>query len=725
MMYCSDPVYKEETERDIIKNIASFRLQAAPLTASPSHFTYTQQNGHTILAKTQGTSMSPNAEIASSCELISTLPPKESRSVSVSTGPLPPAKPCIDCPIIRKELQEAIARIPPSKPAMFSIATGTELGYRILGNMVDIAVGDSVLSRNIGTEMEKNKLVDRGSDSCSVDCANLECQTEPLTMADIPLINRSNTTSTMVQTEYVLITEPDLNKQSLSLPLSEDKSTLKEQEYLKKESKDRETMTSRTYYRNILCQTEPEEEEKVHKYIRLNDNWMSDGIWYEFIQLLMFKDYSEEGLMKLLYLDEEVKPRILEESDIADSLWLIPAKTNAEVAIRADDSLTYVDTTAQCMQCLQKEQIFTRNVGVGACSVEDKVCIGCDNANSDEIDENEAPGFKVLVLNHCFDFVFCKNGTLFAFYFSLHCGAYSFLTSRWPRISPNIPYSSYKNESESDDESDGSEGSYETNEDGNLQGTPFEISAPLREALESLNSHLLQPGTITADTTDWALKYVQHEWLKSAARKNSRPEVVEILVEQLKELSPSILKTVVNITDQNGNTALHYAVSHANFLVVSALLDSAECQLNLANKAGYTAVMLAALSSLENDIEKAVVQRLFEMGDVNARAAQHGQTALMLSVSHGKKQTTELLLQCGAEVNLQDEEGSTALMCAAEHGHKDLVKLLLSQPGIDAALTDCDSSTALSIAVENGHRDIGVLIYAHLNYNRAESLEDA
>ncbi|MFH4984836.1 hypothetical protein AB6A40_011545 [Gnathostoma spinigerum] len=92
----------------------------------------------------------------------------------------------------------------------------------------------------------------------------------------------------------------------------------------------------------------------------------------------------------------------------------------------------------------------------------------------------------------------------------------------------------------------------------------------------------------------------------------------------------------------------------------------------------------------------------------------------MLAVSHGKVKTTRLLLECGADLNIQDEEGSTALMCAAEHGHKEIVKLLLAQPDIDASLSDCDSSTALSIAVENGHRDIGVLIYAHLNYGRSE-----
>ncbi len=64
----------------------------------------------------------------------------------------------------------------------------------------------------------------------------------------------------------------------------------------------------------------------------------------------------------------------------------------------------------------------------------------------------------------------------------------------------------------------------------------------------------------------------------------------------------------------------------------------------------------------------------------------------MLAVSHGKYETSKLLMEAGAGVNIQDEDGSTALMCAAEHGHKDIVKILLLHPEIDASLSDFVSS---------------------------------
>lgn len=60
----------------------------------------------------------------------------------------------------------------------------------------------------------------------------------------------------------------------------------------------------------------------------------------------------------------------------------------------------------------------------------------------------------------------------------------------------------------------------------------------------------------------------------------------------------------------------------------------------------------------------------------------------MLAVSHGRLDVVRALLQCGADVNVQDHDGSTALMCACEHGHVDIVSLLLAVPTCDTALTD-------------------------------------
>jgi len=109
------------------------------------------------------------------------------------------------------------------------------------------------------------------------------------------------------------------------------------------------------------------------------------------------------------------------------------------------------------------------------------------------------------------------------------------------------------------------------------------------------------------------------------------------------------------------------------------------------------------------------------LSDVNLRASQHGQTALMLAVSHGRLDMVGLLQEAGADVNVRDEDGSTALMCAAEHGHLEIVKLLLQHPDINLAATDNDGLTALTVAMEAGNRDIGVLLYANMSFSRGAS----
>ncbi|XP_054365129.1 KN motif and ankyrin repeat domain-containing protein 1 isoform X5 [Mirounga angustirostris] len=241
----------------------------------------------------------------------------------------------------------------------------------------------------------------------------------------------------------------------------------------------------------------------------------------------------------------------------------------------------------------------------------------------------------------------------------------------------------------------------------------YELSEKMLSACNLLKNNINDPKALTSKD--------MHEWFRVSSQKSASAAAVGDYLAAFEAVSPEVLRHVINMADGNGNTALHYSVSHSNFEIVQLLLDADVCNVDHQNKAGYTPIMLAALAAVEAEKDMRVVEELFGSGDVNAKASQAGQTALMLAVSHGRIDMVKGLLACGADVNIQDDEGSTALMCASEHGHAEIVKLLLAQPGCNGHLEDNDGSTALSIALEAGHKDIAVLLYAHVNFAKAQS----
>ncbi|KAM8822282.1 LOW QUALITY PROTEIN: uncharacterized protein ACB058_021515 [Synchiropus picturatus] len=250
----------------------------------------------------------------------------------------------------------------------------------------------------------------------------------------------------------------------------------------------------------------------------------------------------------------------------------------------------------------------------------------------------------------------------------------------------------------------------------------FELSSKLREACLILKNHLNDDEDSNEMKSKEVLSSnhtIQLEWFRISSGKMAQASRVSDYLMAFTEVSAALLDHVVNMTDGNGNTALHYSVSHSNFGVVGLLLDTNVCRVDEQNKAGYTAIMLAALSTVKEDDDMAVVRKLFSKGNVNAKASQAGQTALMLAVSHGRQEMVLALLECGADVNVQDDEGSTALMCASEHGRAEIVKVLLEQPGCDISVVDNDGSNALSITLEASHNHTAVLLYAHMNYIKA------
>ncbi|KAI1236889.1 hypothetical protein IHE44_0015147 [Lamprotornis superbus] len=264
-----------------------------------------------------------------------------------------------------------------------------------------------------------------------------------------------------------------------------------------------------------------------------------------------------------------------------------------------------------------------------------------------------------------------------------------------------------KSEDDDDDEQEASAGAAPCSQH---QAHRCKPSEDFLAACQLLSEHLPEIRSTSNKHLQHVLGSISQEWFQVSSHKTSSPEVVAEYLEVLGDIQPQLLETVVNLPDRNGNTALHYSVSHSNFPVAKLLLDTGMCCLDLQNRAGYTAVMLTPLAVPETRQDMEVVMRLLKEGDVNLRAAQGGQTALMLGVSHDRDDMVRALLSCQADVNLQDEEGSTALMVACRQGNADMVRLLLAQPGCQVTLTDKGGNSALSLA----HGDIAALLRAHV-----------
>lgn len=243
----------------------------------------------------------------------------------------------------------------------------------------------------------------------------------------------------------------------------------------------------------------------------------------------------------------------------------------------------------------------------------------------------------------------------------------------------------------------------------------MDLSPDLISACLALEKYLENPNALTERELKVAYTTVLQEWLRLACRSDAHPELVRRHLVTFRAMSVRLLDYVVNIADSNGNTALHYSVSHGNFPVVRQLLDSGVCQVDKLNRAGYSPIMLTALATLKTQDDIETILQLFRLGNVNAKASQAGQTALMLAVSHGRVDVVKALLACEADVNVQDEDGSTALMCACEHGHKEITGLLLAVPACDISLTDRDGSTALMVALDAGQSEIASMLYSRMN----------
>lgn len=247
----------------------------------------------------------------------------------------------------------------------------------------------------------------------------------------------------------------------------------------------------------------------------------------------------------------------------------------------------------------------------------------------------------------------------------------------------------------------------------------YSVGDTFRSECQILSNHLSELRTTTDNKLRQTMYTVCQEWFRVSSQKTSSTELVSVYLDEFRSISPQLLQMVVNIADENGNTAMHYSVSHSNFAIVRLLLDTGVSDIDHQNKAGYTPVMLTPLASAETEEDMQVVKALLSRGNVNLTASQGGQTALMLGISHGRSDMVKVLLECGADVNLQDEDGESALMIACQLGNLEIVKLILSHPDCNVELTDKAGNSALSIVAESAPSEIAELLQAHTEHQRS------
>lgn len=152
-----------------------------------------------------------------------------------------------------------------------------------------------------------------------------------------------------------------------------------------------------------------------------------------------------------------------------------------------------------------------------------------------------------------------------------------------------------------------------------------------------------------------------------------------------------------NARDPKGQTALYAALREGSGQVVTALLSHPQTRIDLANAAGETPLMMAAL---KGRLEAA--QQLLDRG---AALERDGWTPLHYAASNPDAAVLKLLLARGAKLDVRSPNGTTPLMMAARNGSEESVAVLLKH-GADPALRNEQQLTAADFARQAGREKL-------------------
>ncbi|KAI8632076.1 hypothetical protein F5Y19DRAFT_472961 [Xylariaceae sp. FL1651] len=152
------------------------------------------------------------------------------------------------------------------------------------------------------------------------------------------------------------------------------------------------------------------------------------------------------------------------------------------------------------------------------------------------------------------------------------------------------------------------------------------------------------------------------------------------------------------------SASLLYILAENNFAWLINSLFHYDSRVNIRGEQ-YDYPLFAALANGH----KETVQLLLDRGADIESKDRFGQTPLSWAAEKGQKETVQLLLDRGADIESKDKVGRTPLSRAAERGQKQTMQLLLDR-GADIESKDRFGQTPLSWAVKNGQKEIVQLL---------------
>ncbi|CAC5424328.1 unnamed protein product [Mytilus coruscus] len=150
-----------------------------------------------------------------------------------------------------------------------------------------------------------------------------------------------------------------------------------------------------------------------------------------------------------------------------------------------------------------------------------------------------------------------------------------------------------------------------------------------------------------------------------------------------------------------GNALLHFVCEEGSTDFLEVLLSCEECDLNIANSHGMTALHIATAMGYTEIVELLILKDC----DINV-CDSNNQTPLCLAIQNYQKPCFELLISCGCDIDICNLDRQTSLHIACKTGHVDIVEIILNKNRCDIDKSDKNRNSPLAIACEHGSKDI-------------------